>query len=147
MSRTKRMYLIVSMYLSLIRIDYALKKHGFEYIFDKYTTKFTVNNPNKSNRAQDPGESTKKVAEKIISMIYKVIRFYPLKAECIQRSLLILKYIRRVAGIEVDMVVGVKKHPFESHAWIEFNGTSLTEPEEKIRDFMIILTSRGGIPQ
>ncbi|MCJ7841917.1 lasso peptide biosynthesis B2 protein [Lederbergia sp. NSJ-179] len=141
MSKIKRTFLFMSIYLTLLHVDYLLKKHGFEYIFDKYTTKYSLENK------KTVDETSLQVINQVVKLINTVCRFYPLEAECIQRSLLSYKYIRRVADIEVDMVVGVKKHPFESHAWIELNGMSLTEPEDAIKDFMIILTSKGGIPQ
>lgn len=142
MSKVKRVPIIISMYLSLIRLDYLLKKHGFEYLFDKYATTYSL-----MNKTSKWDKNSFNVTNDVVKMVNSVIRFYPLKAECIQRSMLNYKYIRRVAGIEVDMVVGVKKKPFEAHVWIELDGQSLTEPEEAVRDFMIILNSKEGLPK
>jgi hypothetical protein len=69
------------------------------------------------------------------SLVESVAVFYPIRAECLERSLTFLFLLRR-SGMDAALRIGVDPFPFEAHAWVEHSGRSLTEPEEAIIRFV-----------
>ncbi len=51
---------------------------------------------------------------------------YPKTAACLQRSAVMALMLRR-RGVPAQMVIGVQRFPFRSHAWIEAGGVVLNE--------------------
>jgi hypothetical protein len=43
----------------------------------------------------------------------------------------------------VDLVIGVKKFPFSSHAWLVLNDKNVNEDETYTNQFLVILSSKG----
>ena len=64
--------------------------------------------------------------KKIILLIDKVCFMFWGNAECLHRSLVGFKILRK-QGVSVELVVGVKKFPFSSHAWLELNNEVIND--------------------
>jgi hypothetical protein len=55
--------------------------------------------------------------------------FYPRRALCLEQSL-VLYWVLRRRGAEVQLRVGVQPFPFTAHAWVEHNGQPINEQED-----------------
>jgi hypothetical protein len=60
--------------------------------------------------------------------------FYPGRALCLEQSLT-LYYLLRRQGIGARYHQGVRSHPFEAHAWVEFRGEVINDVAERPRLF------------
>lgn len=60
--------------------------------------------------------------------------FYPGRALCLEQSL-VLYYILRLQGVGVEYCHGVRPHPFEAHAWIEYKGKVVNDVAEHLIPF------------
>jgi hypothetical protein len=60
--------------------------------------------------------------------------FYPGRAECLERSL-VLYYILRRQGVRVRYCHGVQPSPLTAHAWIEYGGEVINDVPEHVKEF------------
>lgn len=60
--------------------------------------------------------------------------FYPGRAECLERSM-VLYYILRRQGVPVRYCHGVQPWPLTAHAWIEYKGEVVTDVPEHVKEF------------
>jgi hypothetical protein len=60
--------------------------------------------------------------------------FYPGRAECLERSL-VLYYILRRQGVPVKYCHGVQPWPLMSHAWVEYRGEVVNDVPERVNEF------------
>lgn len=59
---------------------------------------------------------------------------YPGRALCLEQSL-VLFYLLRSQGIPVRYCHGVRPHPFQAHAWIEYQGVPINDVPEHVALF------------
>lgn len=59
---------------------------------------------------------------------------YPGRALCLEQSLA-LYYLLRRQGLPVKYCQGVQPHPFEAHAWVEYDGHPVNDVREHVRLF------------
>lgn len=59
---------------------------------------------------------------------------YPFQADCLERSLTALWFLRR-AGIAAELRLGVAPYPFQSHAWVELEGRPVNDFKEFLTRF------------
>lgn len=90
-------------------------------------------------RARDYSEDE---AEKIIDLARAsaehVFRWHPVANKCLEQSLLLCRYLVR-RGIKAELIVAVRKYPFESHAWARWGEVDLTAPPASHpEDFQVI---------
>jgi len=64
--------------------------------------------------------------ERAARLVEAAAAFYPLKATCLKKSLILLR-ILRTRGLPAELCLGVRKveNDLTSHAWIECNGRIL----------------------
>lgn len=60
--------------------------------------------------------------------------FYPGRAQCLERSL-VLYYILRRQGVPVRYCHGVQPWPLISHAWVEYRGEVVNDVPERVNEF------------
>lgn len=60
--------------------------------------------------------------------------FYPGRAQCLERSL-VLYYVLRRQGVPVKYCHGVQPSPLTAHAWIEYDGEVINDVPERVREF------------
>jgi len=60
--------------------------------------------------------------------------FYPGRAECLERSL-VLYYVLRKQGVPVKYCHGVQPWPLISHAWVEYRGEVMNDVPERVKEF------------
>lgn len=63
--------------------------------------------------------------------------FYPRQPLCLQRSVVLVKMLRR-NGIPAHMVIGAQKLPFKAHAWVEVEGHILNDRLASREKFFIL---------
>jgi hypothetical protein len=81
---------------------------------------------------RDDVESTVvKAAEWWVAM---AAAFYPGRAACLERSL-VLYYILRRQGVPVKYCHGVQPWPLISHAWVEYRGEVVNDVPERVNEF------------
>jgi hypothetical protein len=64
--------------------------------------------------------------ERAARLVDAIASFYPLKATCLKKSLVLFRILRR-RGVQVELRLGVAKRDgeFMSHAWLEWQGRTL----------------------
>lgn len=60
---------------------------------------------------------------------------YPARAKCLEQSLA-LYYLLRRQGVAVRYCQGVQPHPFEAHAWVEYQGAIVNDVPERVKQFV-----------
>lgn len=65
-------------------------------------------------------------------------RWAPVRPRCLPDALAYARMARR-EGFAVDLVFGVKLHPFEAHCWVQSGSLVLTDPLDKVRRFVVVL--------
>jgi len=109
-------------------------------------------------QAQLPSSSLQKENEKAVPAVQRTCRMISAAARhgiahptCLVESLA-LWYLLQKQGIPADFRIGVRKltNKFEAHAWVEFGGVALNQPEEPHRHYAAFDTSfsdfRGDPP-
>jgi hypothetical protein len=88
------------------------------------------------NTALPQTTSSKNIVEKTCRMVRAAVHHGMPGASCLEASLT-LWYLLRLQGISASVRIGVRRHagPFEAHAWVEYEGTALNQPEEVHRHF------------
>jgi len=78
--------------------------------------------------------SSTNIVETTCRMVRAAVRHGLPGASCLDESLT-LWHLLRLQGISATMRIGVRKQadPFEAHAWVEYEGTALNQPEEAHR--------------
>lgn len=119
--------------------DFKLHKIGFTNIFDQYSKKNFLEKSKNINIVD-----YEKFSERInfeFDMLDMVCTWYPRKADCIHKTFLGYKILRKKYHIQVDMVVGIRKFPFEAHAWLIEEDRNFFGDEEETNKYKIILNS------
>ncbi len=82
--------------------------------------------------------STLESARAIARMESAAARNLFFHASCLEQSM-VLCWLLRSRGIPVELRVGARKHSegFEAHAWVEFAGTVLNDPDEQHVHFVL----------
>jgi hypothetical protein len=70
-------------------------------------------------------------AERAVAMAGAI---YPGRALCLEQSL-VLYYMMRRQGIAVRYCQGVRPHPFEAHAWVEYLDEAINDVPEHLKPF------------
>ena len=75
--------------------------------------------------------SEQQKVEKTCRMVRAAQFYVPLRSTCLEQSLT-LWYLLERQGIRAQVRIGVRKdaEKFEAHAWVEYNGVALNQPEE-----------------
>jgi hypothetical protein len=60
--------------------------------------------------------------------------FYPGRAQCLERSLVLYCILRR-QGVPVKYCHGVQPWPLISHAWVEYRGEVVNDVPERVNEF------------
>ena len=73
--------------------------------------------------------------ERLARQVATAAAVFPGRARCLEQSLVIYSFLRR-AGIRARLRLGVRPHPFEAHAWVEYEDQPIFEDPEKIARFV-----------
>ncbi|MGK0536945.1 lasso peptide biosynthesis B2 protein [Bacillus sp. 'calajunan'] len=98
-----------------------MKKYDFGYVKEMYNQKYGSLKLSKETNAKEITALLKKID--------KVCFWFFGNAQCLHRSLIGFKVLRR-QGLPAQLVVGVKKFPFSSHAWIEHENKVINDVQK-----------------
>ncbi|MFE0301163.1 MULTISPECIES: lasso peptide biosynthesis B2 protein [Priestia] len=129
------------LYVLLLLFDLELSKKGFTKTFEKYSVKYFNNTPN-NHISQNVVEDM----ESFFLLLNIVCAWYPKKADCIHKTLIGYKIMHKKFALPVEMVIGVRKFPFEAHAWLRINHENLF-PEEATNHYKIIISSHSYVKE
>jgi hypothetical protein len=62
----------------------------------------------------------------VLAAVQRAAVYYPKKAMCLQRSIVVTWLLRR-RGVSAQMVIGIRHTPFYAHAWVEVDGVVVND--------------------
>lgn len=74
-----------------------------------------------------------------ISLARLMLRWTVVPAKCLEQSLVVCWFMAR-RGVPAELVMAVRKYPFEAHAWARWDGVALTAPPERNPEQFRIIT-------
>jgi len=93
-----------------------------------------------SRDLQPPRLSQPERRDAAIGAFLRARRLIPIVPNCLYDSLALRRFLRR-RSIDVDLVIGVKLHPFAAHCWIQDGTTVLNDSLGSVREFEPILVA------
>ncbi|MDN3233553.1 lasso peptide biosynthesis B2 protein [Priestia megaterium] len=129
------------LYILLFLFDLELSKKGFTKTFEKYSVRYFNNTPN-----DQISQNVVEDMESFFLLLNIVCAWYPKKADCIHKTLIGYRVMHKKFALPVEMVIGVRKFPFEAHAWLRINQQNLF-PEEETNHYKIIISSHSYIKE
>jgi Transglutaminase-like superfamily len=136
---TRYIYLLTQ----LVVFDLELTIKGFTKTFRRYSK--TYKNTKLVHLDESNHKEIFKDIEQLFSTLDVVCTWYPKKADCIHKTFLGYKIIRKRYSIPVEMVVGVRKFPFEAHAWLQCYGKNFFNDSQETDKYKVILQSNNFI--
>ncbi|MED4534205.1 lasso peptide biosynthesis B2 protein [Metabacillus fastidiosus] len=133
----KKYYWYIKSYILVKKLDNRMKKNGFKYIYDNYLSENSISPP----KLRDLSEKDMSFIEMILEVVEKNCFHFFGNARCLHRSL-VSYHIFREKDIPIDLVIGIMKKPFTSHAWLEFNNQVINDFPETIKDLRIQFHTR-----
>lgn len=115
-----------------------LRIKGFNNVFMRYSREyyvmhdFCITNENSKGIIRD------------LYYLELVCAWYPGKADCIHKTLIGYKILGQKYNVNLEMVVGLRKKPFEAHAWLRHKGISLID-EDDDANYKVVLSSKKYI--
>ncbi|WP_239645248.1 lasso peptide biosynthesis B2 protein [Paenibacillus polymyxa] len=119
--------------------DLKLRRKGFNKIFIEYSKKYSFYKEINLKEAELKDKIDRINLE--FDILDIVCAWYPRKADCIHKTFLGYRRLRKKYGIEVDMVVGVRKFPLEAHAWLIRKNHNILDSEFETNKYKIVLSS------
>lgn len=135
------MYIFILLYINLILFDIRLNRRGFNELFSNYSLRYEY--PKQLRQVNFTDSRLKKEIETFFEIMDVAIAWYPRKADCLHKTLLGYRYLRKKFSIPVYMVVGVRKFPFEAHAWLKIENDDFFDSEIDTSYLQIILNSNN----
>lgn len=119
-----RFLLFVEAYVLMVRTDVALWRKGFHGMWKRFG----------SSRKRFGSSVAGDVAtvKSICSPVLSAFRWYRPGAACMHRAMTTFWFLRR-RGIQAELCLGVRRHPFGSHVWVEFNEKVLDD-SQRVRE-------------
>lgn len=132
----------VEVFLLYAKIDYVLKKKNFYCLISE----LVIDAEKKPIRAYSEKEMRKveKKINKSLGRIEFISTIYFRNAKCLHRVIAQYILFRKYYCLPVKLVIGVKKFPFSSHIWLEWEGKDhalVCECEENIVGYDVIFDS------
>ncbi|WP_286925405.1 MULTISPECIES: lasso peptide biosynthesis B2 protein [Lysinibacillus] len=112
-----------------ILVNYLLKKKEFGQVIGIYEKKW--------GKVQLKKYKSKDI-RKLLKKIDKVCFWFFGNAQCLHRSLIGFKLIRK-KGIPVQLIIGVKKFPFSSHAWLVYEDKVINDVQSVSQSYIEIM--------
>ncbi|SRR5579871_77489 len=101
--------------LCLILTKWSLGRHGFRATYERYSVLALG--------------SDGPTIESLMAAFTRAENFFVSRrapGDCLLRSLALYRYLRS-ANVEAEHVIGVRRFPFNAHAWVEFHGLPLLD--------------------
>jgi hypothetical protein len=121
-----RFALLVSALWSLAKFDVLAIFGGFAAVHDRV---------NRCHLAAT--RLTECMIDDVCAAVNRACGYYPKNAACLQRSAAVV-WLLRGYGVPADLVIGVNKFPFKSHAWVEVEGRVVND-RQRVREVYVML--------
>lgn len=82
-------------------------------------------------------EATPETITAIVESTKTAIALYFKGAQCLQRSAVVTRLLRR-HGVKADMMIGCRVPPLEAHAWVEVAGDVVSDYQDGIEYFRVM---------
>lgn len=110
----KRRFLTIRAWSSLLRTSRMLARRGFA---ETYRRIAATPKPEDST----DGEERLRKALGAFAMAENFFHMKRAPEDCVPRSLALFRFLRSV-GLPVEHCIGVRRFPFQAHAWVEYRG-------------------------
>ena len=137
MNKLRKMYIFIYLLFSLIEFDIGLSRKGFNKTLKTYSRKFR----DIQDMATLKQDFDREGIEEHFAIMDIVCAWYPRKADCIHKSFLGYKIVRKRFSIPVEIVIGIKKFPFAAHAWIVYKNMNFLNDIADTEGFKIIMNT------
>jgi hypothetical protein len=127
---TKRKFRVPSVLrcaLLILAVKTALKRCGFDA-----TLRFIARRVQEVPATVEADFAAVKAGEHAMALAGA---FYPGRAKCLEQSLALYCLLRQ-QGVAATYCQGVQLHPFEAHAWIEYQGEVVNDVAEHVKHFV-----------
>lgn len=142
MNKVASFYYLIYIYFLLVFFEFELRKKGFHKLYPRYVKAYSKQAPLINEGNYHPNNVSK--INSILILIDKACAMCPFKAECLHRSFIGFRLIRQKFRVPANLVIGVKKFPFSSHAWLMIGNENMNESFEYTSQFIIIMDSGKG---
>lgn len=125
------------------KIEGNLKKETLDVLLKKIIYENEKKPLNRLNSERNFKEIYEKKIMKKLFALEDACIYSGFNAKCLHRTIIQYKWFRGDMGYPVKFVIGVKKFPFQSHAWVVWkeDNTSFCDSKENIRGYDIIFDS------
>jgi hypothetical protein len=126
----RRSLLTVRAWLSMLRVDIALHRHGVAAIYERL-----------GQGAGGSGSGDFGDVELARAAFLRAENFYLRRRapnDCLPRTLALYAYMRGL-GVPVVHRIGARRFPsFRCHAWVEYDGAPILDQRAKVSDYTLI---------
>jgi len=117
-------YAVVRAWLGLVAFDLAIAA-GFKHVHGRLA------------RLSPSIRRSRLSIEDVVWAVDEGCVWYVKRAACFQRSAVATRLLRRY-GWPAQLVIGFRPIPFESHAWVEVDGTVVNDRQAYRRRFTVL---------
>ena len=112
----------IKAYILILAVDIGFHLLGFSRVYNLVADKNRYR-----HKGRDPLKEQEEI-DRISHLVRAACRNHFCRAECLHRSLVLYRLLRR-RGVPVDLCIGVRKDngDFSAHAWLEYNRQVLKE--------------------
>ncbi|SEN39249.1 lasso peptide biosynthesis B2 protein [Lihuaxuella thermophila] len=129
------------LYLKVMRlvwmVDRKLKSYGFRAVYMDCFAKDKRLAP-----VRDLSKDEIDYIQKVLLIIDKVCFYFTGNARCLHRSVVGF-HLFRSKNIPIDLVIGVSKKPFMSHAWLEYRNHVVNDSPDLIKTLTVQLHTKS----
>ncbi|MGO5137595.1 lasso peptide biosynthesis B2 protein [Clostridium butyricum] len=142
----RKIRLIIVLLINIFILDIQLKVKRFKDIIKSYCEKYEkIDIKLYGKCTKEEQFKLQEDLDDLVIAIQEASEIYPFNAKCLHRTLIGYKFLRKKYHLPVKFVIGVKKFPFDSHAWLkwndEFGDENIFELEEDTNNYEIIVDS------
>lgn len=123
MTITRRLFYTAELAVLMVLIKTRLTHRGFQR---------TAATCMKTRRRSVPMDETEvqEFLDTVVTLAQRVFRWHPAPNKCLEQALLLRSFLAR-RGIRSELIIAVRKNPFEAHAWTCWNDRALTDPPDR----------------
>jgi hypothetical protein len=131
LAETCRTFSALRAWWSLLSTTYKLKRLGFAQIYEAYSrlAKPTI--------AESKLNSLLTRVERAFSLAENFFVMKSAPNDCLPRSLALYRFLLS-AGIPANHCIGVRRHPFEAHAWVQCQGRVMFDSNFEVQSYTVL---------
>ncbi|MDU5723941.1 MAG: lasso peptide biosynthesis B2 protein [Clostridium butyricum] len=138
--------LILVLLVNIFFLDIQLRVRKFKSVINSYCKKYSnVDTKFYDDLTEDQLIKLKEDIYNFFIAIQYASELYPFNAKCLHRTLITYKFLKKTYKMPVKFMVGVKKFPFDSHAWLKWNEEygegNILDLEEDTNKYEVIIDS------